>query len=829
MCIISDKPFWIAILIIKMKKHFKMNLKYIKLMHAKYAFKLLLIILLFAPVLASAQETVVAGQVLNKADKTPLHQVNIYFKNSTQVVQSNDEGYFLIRTNGPYTTLLFSCVGFKQASIKLKPGQSIGVQVEMEEENTLLQEVFVIPGANPAIELMKKVRLLAKENDLSRRDDFSTQSIEQNLVLLSKVNQRSMSKRIFDQLQKGSISGIDSSLVIPLYMAEDKYQLAGAKKKQLSRNIFSSPETGEKILEKLVGDLSSELNFYNNTVSVLGKSMISPLANVGNLYYNYYLADSSMHSNGRKQYEIHYRSRNAKNLAFDGTLWIDSATHALTGIEAELPQQANINFIRNLRIRENFELQPTGYWSRRLEELQMNMNYELLADSLHPKPEVFITRSATYKPDSVFVSSKNFAQSNYTEESLNNKLNDLNNTPLLQTAKWIADAFFTGYIRAGKIDIGKVQNIIRTTDIEGLRLTLPFRTNEDVWKNVSLGGSVGYGFKNEAIKYSGMAQFKFPGLKRRVLSLNYINDYRRIDYNYNDYMFRENPLLSADVDISSSIFALRYATKNSERKELSASFAADWNSDIESSFYVRSNQLFANNNMPLNVTGVPLATFLQQQSLIFTTRFSFGERTYDDHMQRIYIANKKPVIYTILEAGRYQLGSKTGQYGKIMAKMKHIANLGFAELNYIAEAGLVLGTVPYPLLEVPAGSETGGYSTYQFNSMNYREYAMDKYVNLHSEITFNGLVMNQIPLIKTLNLREICSFHMAYGSLNDSHKTLLDFPANMYPLNKPYMEVGVGLSNILHIFTLQSVWRLTDLNHPGVSPWGLKGCLRLSF
>lgn len=805
-----------------------MNLKYIKLIPDKFAFKLLLIILLFASSFASAQETVVAGQVLNKADNTPLHQVNIYFKNSTQVVQSNEEGYFLIRTNEPYTTLLFSCVGFKQAFIRLKPGQSIGIQVKMEEENTLLQEVFVIPGANPALELMKKVRLLAKENDLSRKAGFSMKSTEQNLVLLSKVSQRAMGKRIFDQLQKGNISGTDSSLVVPLYMVENKYQLAGVKKQLLSHNIFSSPESGEKILEKLVGDLSSELNFYNNTVTIFGKSMISPLANVGNLYYNYYLADS-IHTTAGKQYEIHYRSGNAKNLAFNGTLWIDSATHALTGIEAELPQKANINFIHNLRIRENFVLLPTGYWIRRQEDLQLNMNYELLADSLNLKPEIFIKRSATYEPDSVFVPAKNFAQSNYTQESIDNKLKDLNNTPLLLTAKWIADAAFTGYIRAGKIDIGKVQQIMRTTDIEGLRLTLPFRTNEEVWKNISLGGSVGYGFKNEAVKYSGVAEFKFPGSKRRVLSLNYINDYRRVDYDYNDYLFRENPLLSSDVDISSSVFALRYATKNSERKEFSASLSADWNRDIESSLYVRSNQLFANNNMPMNTNGTQLANFLMQQSATFITRFSFDERTYDDHMQRIYIANKKPVVYSILEAGRYQLGTKTGHYGKILAKMKHIANLGFAELNYIAEAGLVLGDVPYPLLEVPAGSETGGYSTYQFNSMNYREYAVDKYINLHSELTFNGLVMNQIPLIKNLNLREICSFHMAYGSLNDSHKTLLDLPANMYPLNKPYMEVGVGLSNILHIFTVQSVWRLTDLSHPGVSPWGLKGCLRLSF
>ena len=44
----------------------------------------------------SAQETMVVGQVVNASDGTPIPQVNITFKNTENVVQSNDEGYFLI-------------------------------------------------------------------------------------------------------------------------------------------------------------------------------------------------------------------------------------------------------------------------------------------------------------------------------------------------------------------------------------------------------------------------------------------------------------------------------------------------------------------------------------------------------------------------------------------------------------------------------------------------------------------------------------------------------------------------------------------------------------
>jgi hypothetical protein len=458
------------------------------------------------------------------------------------------------------------------------------------------------------------------------------------------------------------------------------------------------------------------------------------------------------------------------------------------------------------------------------------MNYELLGDSLHPHPEVFIKRTASYlASDSIQFGNNNFAQSNYTPESLDSKLKELNNTALLRTASWLADIFFTGYIPVGKIDIGRISQIMRSTQIEGFRLTLPFRTNEKLWKNISLGGHIGYGFKNETVKYSGLAQFIIPGKKRHVFSLNYTNDYRRIDYNYNDVMYRENPLVTGDEDIAGTVLSNRSAGKMSDRKEVSLSFANDWNSNIESNTTFRFNTLLANDAMPMLINGLQAATVLQQQSATFTTRFSFGEKKYNDHTQRIYISNGKPVIYSILEVGKYHLGEKSGQYGKILAKMRQDVKFELGELYYIAEAGFILGSVPYPLLEIPQGGDSGGYGIYQFNLMNDLEYATDKYVDLHFDFTFNGLIMNNIPIIKNLNLREICSFNIAYGGLSDTHKTLLDFPGYTNPLSKPYMEVGVGLSNILKIITLQSIWRLTDLNHTGVTRWGLKACLRLSL
>ena len=772
-----------------------------------------------------AQETIVVGQVIDKYDKHPLSSVSIYFKGTSVGTTSNEEGYFLLRHTGKENILVFSAIGYKKTEIKIKPGSNIGLTVEMEESNTLLQEVFILPGANPALDLMRKVRLLRKVNDETKLPHYEVLATEQNAIFLSRSQHRSISKQIFRQLQEGNLLSSDSSLLVPLYMDEIKYQLTSTAKTELSKKIFSSSEEGNKILEQLFGELNPSLNFYENSIPVFNKNIISPLASIGNMYYNYYLADSMVTSSG-KQYEIHFRSRNPRNPAFNGKFCLDSASLALTYIEAELPSEANINFIRHLSIKQEFVPFSSKRWVRNKDQLSLVLNLDILTDSVPAGSQIFFKRSTIYNTGSIQIP-ESFAQSGYSEETLNQKLQQLGKTPLMNAAKWLADIIFTGYIPVGKIDIGKIQYLARTTDVEGLRLTLPFRTNEKMWKNFTVGGFVGYGFKNEAIKYSGFTQYKLPAEKRRIIGLNYTNDYRRIDYNYNNFLYLENPLVSGDEDIAGTIFALRSAGRLNERKEWTLSFSGDWNRNIESGLYFRSLQQLPSDALPLKKDGVDIGNF-QQQSFTLSTRFSFNEKKYEDHLQRIYINNRNPIIYGILEVGKYELGNTEKYYGKVSGILKQNVQFDLGQVNYWMEAGSIFGSVPYPLLAYQPGAE-GGYGFYRFSMMNFMQFAADKYFDFHGELIMNGLILNHIPLLKYLNMREMFSVKFGYGKMSNDHLSVMDFPAYVYPFNRPYTEVGVGLANILHLFNLQAIWRLTDIKQFSGDNFAIRGSLRISF
>lgn len=785
------------------------------------------ILLLLVSLRLYAQETLAVGQVFDAVEKMPVANVNVWFKGTGIGIKTNDEGFFMIRNAGPETTLVFSCVGYRTKEIRLQQGKSVGIQVELQQSNTELQEVFVLSGTNPALELMKRMRAAKIRNNVRGNSLYKAEIQEQSLVLLSKVSQRAVNQRIFEQLTKGAIDKKDSLLTLPLFMSEQNYSLLGKNKTQTSKNIFNSEATNERIIEQLSGNFSADLNFYQPVVLLFDKEFISPLADAGTTYYNYYLIDSLQTTVG-KEYRLHFRTKNSKNLAFNGSMLIDSASLALKFIEMELPRQANLNFVKNLHIKQYFRFQSGAYWLPDSGSVSVNMLYNALADSIVPRPLIFLKNSFRTKTLEYRPSVQNFAGSNYQTADLSEKLRLLNETPVMKTARWLADVLLTGYMQVGKVDVGKIQNIARITDMEGFRLTAPLRTNETLWKNICLGGYGGYGFANQKWSYSAYGMAKLPFGKRNIAGLSYTDDYRRIDYDYNDFLLRENPLISGDEDIVNTVFAFRSSDKVSRRHEFAAWLNTDLSDDAELGMHYRNNRIFSAVSLPFTL-GSQTFNDIQQQQLTVNARFSFGERVYNDHLQRIYATTYKPVIYTSISGGKYMVGNQAGKYAKLTASVKQSVKFGIGQWNYAIEGGTILGKVPYLLLETPAGSETDGYKRYQFTSMNYMEYAADNYISMHNELNFNGIVLNNIPLIKHLNLRELMSFKMFYGTLSNKHAQVMDFPTSIYTPNSPYMEVGVGVSNILRLFTLQSVWRLTDLDHPDADRWGLRASIRVSF
>ena len=132
------------------------------------------------------------------------------------------------------------------------------------------------------------------------------------------------------------------------------------------------------------------------------------------------------------------------------------------------------------------------------------------------------------------------------------------------------------------------------------------------------------------------------------------------------------------------------------------------------------------------------------------------------------------------------------------------------------------------------GNQGYAYDPYRFTLMNNFQYAADRYVALHAEWNGQGILFNLIPGVRYLRLRELVSFKLAYGYLSDRNSIArADWAETTLPALTgtpvPYIEMGVGIGNILRIGDLYSVWRLTNRQDPTTPLWALRFRLHIGL
>ena len=142
----------------------------------------------------------------------------------------------------------------------------------------------------------------------------------------------------------------------------------------------------------------------------------------------------------------------------------------------------------------------------------------------------------------------------------------------------------------------------------------------------------------------------------------------------------------------------------------------------------------------------------------------------------------------------------------------------FGVSKFRLNAGTILGTVPYPMLKIHEGNGTYFYAKNAFACMDYYEFASDLWTTFFWEHNFKGFFLGKIPLLKKLQWREVVTLRAAYGTVTEKNNGILGdpsssavmlFPEGMKKLNKPYVEMGAGVTNILKMFRIDAFWRLT--------------------
>ncbi len=751
-----------------------------------------------------AVETIIVGEIVNETTGEAIPNVNIHFRGTKIGTTSDENGNYVLRVDmQAKAQLVFSAVGYYTQRFDIEPGAMAGLQVAMRERAALLTEVVVAPNENPALELLRQVRLHRPDNDRTMHPELTMDTRREQTLYVSQINKRHLRRALWRSLQAGMIAQDDSTYILPLYRETQSFRIAGNEMTPANDQMTQALILSETDYSSLLGN-EGNLNFYANSVSIMGHAFLSPLAAGGNLYYRYYLVGEDT---------IHFRTRNSFYATFNGEMVIDTATFALRSITAYVPAEVAVNYVNTLHVSQT--LTPDGAIAQ--EHISALLDVSIKSEKAGTVfPTLLLTTSLTY-PTANEVSGpteeRSYSASGLTAagdpSKADSAFNALDSLPIIRTAKWFATIATTGYIPTGSwLDIGHIEEILQVNSHEGVHFGLPFRTNEKLSKVVSLEASVGYGIKDRSAKGMGRISVNLPTQRRHIMQLEYNDHYVWSEVDDFDRLLRENSMGWGNFDFTAYAFeALHrdslYVNTAIRQRQIQYHWWADWTDHLETHAYLRAGWQEG----------------YAYQTLSAIARLSWGERKYDGYFMRRYAYSAKyPVLYLGLEAGHWT----DGLFAHVRIMLTQHANLGMGgTLTYAFQAGAIFGRVPGSFLWQANANQGYAYDPYRFTLLHGRQLMADKYVTLQTEWNGQGILFNLIPGIRWLHLRELVEAKIAYGYLSDNYQSQI---TNYQSPHNLYAELGIGIGNILRVCDLYSIWSLA----PEIQ-WGMRFRIHLGL
>ncbi|HSI68717.1 MAG TPA: DUF5686 family protein [Gillisia sp.] len=352
---------------------------------------LIILIFLLLHFFAAAQ-TRVSGVVKDEAGE-PVSFANVVFLNSGEGTTTTEAGKFYLVSTRNHRQLEVSFVGYQKRLLELQPGNNLGLEIILKEEEESLDEVFIFRGKtskknNPAIDILRKIWENRRKNGVKAFDHYAFRKYEKLEFDINTVDSALMNSKvfngmefIFENLDTNHISG---KTYLPIFLNESLMQVHGnnntGKRNEKLLGNKNSGFNDNQILIAALKDLYFEVDVYDNYMRIFDKNFISPLSTTGIDTYNYILADSSFIEE-KWCYKIVYYPRRENELTFKGDFWVNDTTWAIKTINLEMTEKANINWVNGVYLEQEFEVYNDYVFLLKRDFLMADFSFERQEDA----------------------------------------------------------------------------------------------------------------------------------------------------------------------------------------------------------------------------------------------------------------------------------------------------------------------------------------------------------------------------------------------------------------------------------------------------------------
>jgi len=806
----------------------------------------------------------IRGKVIDRETKKALPGATILYLKDQQATSSDSLGNFVLQLKPGEYQIEVRAMGYKILHKKITT-QDTSILLALDDEANIIEEISITHRGkyrnrnNKAVELIDLVVRHKNQNRLRGKDSLSFQQYDK--LKFGMVNPKPIFKLglsdlnfVFDNVDTTQFK---DKRLLTLFMEESNARVYNKKNPSKYKKIVYSQKKTEfdkryinnHNIQSYLNYIFQPIDVYDESVFILNKQFLSPIADNGKLYYKYYILDTIFNKEGYF-IQLAFEPRNTTDLLFKGKLQVSmDGSYAVKKAFLSIDKDANINWINQGELRFHYRKNEEGvmlldtahafisFGTKRgdavfADRLSVHTDYQLPAEI----PEgAFLGAPIEIQPQADQVATHRPVALNSFEQATYDNIEQLNNKKSFKTMLGVGYLIAQGYYNLGNFELGPLEYVYSRNNIEGNRVRIGGRTTQELTDKAFFEGYLAYGMDDQKLKYylksavslNGSSVVTFPAhYVEATVQSDIMEPGQQLSFLKGDSFFRSIRKSRPTKWFDTQGYQLQHVVEFGNHVSITAGFTHQSRKTI--------------GDLRLVNSGNPdeLITEVNSNEVHVDLRWAPHEKFYYRNLTRRTIKEKYPVFnvkYTRSLDGFWNTSYAYEKVSLAASKRFFLNQLGFADVKLTG--GKIWGTLPYTLLEMPNVKQPDDRHSIDYGMMNQMEFAADQYLKFGFSHELQGFLFNKVPLLKKLNLREIWGANMFYGKISDHNNPyisdqVVEFDKNnegqtmTQVLNKaPYWEGSVGIDNILNFLRIEYVKRLT---YQGL-PKGEKERVRVSI
>jgi hypothetical protein len=751
--------------------------------------------------------------------------------------------------------------------------------IALQPKGYQLQEIVITQKDNFADIVMKNVLKNREKHQMSRLERYKVRVYNKMVVTVDNVQEHHLKNPLLKPAKSFFEHYKDDTLVYDERWGAFKFTVFLSE--TITDFYYVKPFRKEIVLAKqnsgtedehvnILSASLTQIDIYQNSIVILGRPFIGPVNPLATLNYYFYLEGFERLPEDTI-YKIRLYPRSPHDMVFDGYLYVSKRDWAIVKAELNMNKDPNINFVEGFRIYQEFK-KIDGNWLLTLSDIYIDFknnekhmgvigrvtshyqDYQL-AFSIPPG---FFSESLVIEPNAgrrgqEFWENARPIPLERSEEMGFVLADSLKAQPLWQFYLTVGEFLTTGkYAFSPKWEVGPYSQILSYNAVEGWRFSIGVNTTSAFHPHLYLMGKASYGTRDQRLKTQFQFHYYFPKQPYHVFKFIWNREIEQIGIQ--DY-------LETSTDLMGSLFRYRPLSEMNYFQQIRFEWQSDVIPNLMQATFIqyKSYEPVFPFSFQTEMQPVKETRNYETWELGLQLRFSYKEDFLINEGRKVSLGSYWPTFHLEGTVGRvYPYQNVPIYYKAAFTVTDHYPVGRFGVMEYTATIGKIGGTLPLPSLYIFPGSQSYGYYSMAFagsiissvvtrtpnsfyyiqvpyNLMAFYEFIADQYLTIGVDHHLEGYLLNRLPLIRKLKWKEMVSFRLAYGTLsreNQRHNlsTALFYQAP-YPI--PYMELGIGLENVLKVLQIVYVRRLSYLNHHlgSVTPpnEGIRFGFRLSF